>query len=81
MGFAIVGGTHDVGGGGSVVAAVCGRALAVGVRRPRGLPLVYHQVDGHLALQTADVAVAEVVAELVYLRKRPATVAVTRDAT
>ena len=29
--------------------------------------VVHHQVDGHLALQTADVPVAEVVAELVDL--------------
>jgi hypothetical protein len=65
-----VGGTHDVGGGGAVVRAVRRRArLAVGVGRPRRLPLVDHQVDGHLALQAADVAVAEVVAQLVYLRK------------
>lgn len=68
MGFG-VGGTHDVGGGGAVVAGVGrGAGLAVGVGRPRRLPLVDHQVDGHLALQTADVAVAEVVAQLVYLR-------------
>lgn len=64
-----VGGTHDIGGGGSVVAAVGGGArLAVGVGRARWLPLVDHQVYWHLALQAADVAVAEVVTQLVYLR-------------
>lgn len=47
--------------------AVGGGTFAVGVRRPRGLPLVDHQVDWHLALQAADVAVAEVVAQLVNL--------------
>lgn len=46
-----------------------GAGLAVGVRRPRRLPLVNHQVDGHLALQAADVAVAEVIAQLVYLQR------------
>lgn len=65
-----VGGTHDIGGGGAVVAAVRGGArLAVGVGRARRLPLVDHQVDRHLALQAADVAVAEVVTQLVYLDK------------
>lgn len=65
-----VGGTHDIGGGGAVVAAVRGGArLAVGVRRARRLPLVDHQVDRHLALQAADVAVAEVVTQLVYLHR------------
>lgn len=72
MGLAI-GGTHDVWGGGAVVAGVGGGArLAVGVGGARALPLVDHQVDGHLALQTADVAVAEVVAQLVYLRNNTA---------
>lgn len=65
-----VGGTHDIGGGGSVVAAVGGGArLAVGVGRARRLPLVDHQVYGHLALEAADVAVTEVVTQLVYLRR------------
>lgn len=44
-----------------------GAGLAVRVRGPRRLSLVDHQVDGHLALQAADVAVAEVVTQLVYL--------------
>lgn len=58
-----VGGTHDVRGGGAVVAAVRGGSrLAVGVRRPGRLPLVNHQVYRHLALEAADVAVAEVIA-------------------
>ena len=35
------------------------------------VPLVDHQVDGHLALQTADVTVAKVVAELVNLLSFP----------
>lgn len=74
MGFA-VGGTHDIGRRGSVVAGVGGGArLAVSVGRPRWLPLVDDQVDGHLALQAADVAVAEVVAQLVYLRRMTASV-------
>lgn len=47
-----------------------GPRLAVGVRRPRGLPLVDHQVDRHLAFQAADVAVAEVVAQLVHLQAK-----------
>ena len=38
-------------------------------RRARAVPLVYHEVDRHFALQTADVAVAEVIAEFVYLRE------------
>ena len=38
-------------------------------RRARAVPLVYHEVDRHFALQTADVAVAEVIAEFVYLQK------------
>lgn len=63
----LIGGTHDVGSGGAVVARVGGGALAVRVGRPRRLPLIDHQVYGHLALQAADVAVAEVVAQLVYL--------------
>ena len=37
------------------------------LRRLRALPVVDHQVDRHLALQAADVSVAEVVAELVNL--------------
>lgn len=70
MGFA-VGGTHDVGGGGAVVAGVGrGAGLAVGVGRPRGLPLVDHQVYRHLALQAADVAVTEVIAQLVHLHNQ-----------
>ena len=65
-----VGGTHDIGGRGAVVAAVRGGArLAVGVGRTGRLPLVDDQVDGHLALEAADVAVAEVVTQLVYLRR------------
>ena len=38
-------------------------------RRARAVPLVYHEVDRHFALQTADVAVAKVIAEFVYLKK------------
>ena len=38
-------------------------------RRARAVPLVYHEVNRHFALQTADVAVAEVIAEFVYLQK------------
>lgn len=69
------GGTHYVGGaravsvGGRVgVAAATALSVSGALARPRAVPLVDHQVDGHLALQTADVSVAEVVAELVHLR-------------
>lgn len=62
-----IGGTHDIGSAGSVVAAVgSGARLAVGVGRTGRLPLVDHQVYRHLALEAADVAVAEVVTQLVY---------------
>lgn len=64
----LVGGTHNVWRGGSVVAGVGGGArLAVRVGRTRALSLIDYQVDRHLALQAADVAVTEVVAQLVYL--------------
>jgi hypothetical protein len=56
-----------VGGGG---AGVMGARVVVGVAQvglAGTVPLVDHQVDGHLALQTADVAVAKVVAQLVNL--------------
>jgi hypothetical protein len=56
-----------VGGGG---AGVMGARVVVGVAQvglAGAVPLVDHQVDGHLALQTADVAVAKVVAQLVNL--------------
>jgi len=33
----------------------------------RALPIVDHEVDRHLALEAADVPVAEVVAQFVYL--------------
>lgn len=51
------------------------RSQQFGLARPgaaarRTVPLVYHQVDWHLALQTADVAVAEIVAQLVNLRTK-----------
>lgn len=46
-----------------------GAGLAICVRGPRRLPLVDHQVYGHLALQAADVAVTEVVTQLVYLQR------------
>lgn len=73
------GGTHYVGGASAVrvrrrVGVAAGAAaLAVrgAVARAAALPLVYHQVDGHLALQAADVPVAEVVAQLVHLEDRP----------
>lgn len=39
------------------------------VRLARAVPFVDHEVDGHLALEAADVAVAEVVAQLVDLRR------------
>ena len=34
------------------------------------LPLVYDKVDGHLALQTGDVSMTEVVTKLVYLKQK-----------
>ena len=49
------------GGGGAAQVVQVSSELAPAVR------VVHHQVDGHLALQTADVAVAEVVAQLVDL--------------
>lgn len=48
-----------------VTGAVRGRPVGVVVAvpiLPAPLPLVYHQVDRHLALQTGDVPVAKVVA-------------------
>lgn len=56
-----------VGGGG---AGVMSARVVVGIAQvgfTGAVPLVDHQVDGHLALQTADVTMAEVVAELVNL--------------
>ena len=59
--------THHVRSAGPVcvAGAVCcrpvGVVVAVAVLRAP-LPLVYHQVDGHLALQAGDVPVAKVVA-------------------
>lgn len=49
--------------------ALAAAARRAARRRARAVPLVYHEVDRHFALQTADVAVAEVIAEFVYLRK------------
>ena len=51
----------------ALAAAAAARSAAS--RRARAVPLVYHEVDRHFALQTADVAVAEVIAEFVYLQK------------
>ncbi len=45
-------------------------ALFGGARCAASLALVDHEVDGHLALQTADVTVAEVIAEFVHLAKK-----------
>lgn len=70
--------TYDVRRAGAVrvrrgISGAPGASVAVGGgaqnlgRLPR-VPLVYHQVDGHLALEAADVPVAEVVAELVHLK-------------
>lgn len=38
-------------------------------RRFRALSVVDHEVDRHFALQTADVPMAKVVAQLVYLER------------
>ena len=59
--------THHVRGACAigVTGAVRGRPVGVVVAvavLPAPLPLVYHQVDGHLALQAGDVPVAKVVA-------------------
>ena len=59
--------THHVRSAGPVcvAGAVCCRPVGVVVAvavLPAPLPLVYHQVDGHLALQAGDVPVAKVVA-------------------
>ena len=53
-------------------AGVMGTRVVVGVAQvgfAGSVPLVDHQVDGHLALQTADVTVAKVVAQLVNLKR------------
>lgn len=59
-----------VGSGG---AGVVSSRIVVGVAQvgfARAVPLVDHQVNGHLALQTADVTVAKVVAQLVNLHEK-----------
>ena len=58
-------GVTGVGGGGSGGARIVVGVAQVGLG---AVPLVDHQVDGHFALQAADVAVAEVVAQFVYLK-------------
>lgn len=66
-----VGGTHDIRGGRAVVAAIGGGPrLAVGVGGTSWFPLVDDQVYWHFAFEAADVAVAEVVTQLVYLVKK-----------
>lgn len=60
-----------VGRGGSGVMSVA--RVVVGVAQvgfAGAVPLVDDQVDGHLALQAADVTVAEIVAQLVNLLVR-----------
>ena len=56
-------GPHVVGQGGRGAAEV----VQVPPQVRSAVRVVHHQVDGHLALQAADVAVAEVVAEFVDL--------------
>ena len=65
--------THHIGSGGAVgVCGVCrgpahGPCVVVGVPRAQGLrlktplPLIYHQVYRHLAIQAGDVSVVEIV--------------------
>ena len=56
---------------GCVGAGVMGARVVVGVAQvgfAGSAPLVDPQIDGHLALQTADVTVAKVVAQLVNLK-------------
>jgi hypothetical protein len=72
---------RPAGPGRPAATAAAGRARAAGGRstaaalahcgagRAAAFPLVDHQVDGHLALQAADVPVAEVIAEFVYLKR------------
>ena len=53
-------------------AGVMGTRVVVGVAQvgfAGSVPLVDPQIDGHLALQTADVTVAKVVAQLVNLKR------------
>ena len=50
-----------------------GARVVVGVAQvgfAGSVPLVDPQIDGHLALQTADVTVAKVVAQLVNLKEK-----------
>ena len=68
-------GTYHVGGAGAVRVTGVGRRGPGGARVVVGVaeigfgavPLVDDQIDGHFALQAADVTVAEVVAQLVNL--------------
>ena len=48
-----------------IVVAVSRKAFSFGGRA--GFPLIDNQVDGHFTLQTADVPVTEIIAELVNL--------------
>lgn len=58
-------GRGDAGRTSTEAAAV---AVVVGVAQlGLGVPLVYHEVDGHLSLQAADVTLAEVVAQFMHL--------------
>ena len=61
--------TSDGPGGGTFAlpAAAAAAAAAGAARGPGAVPLVDDEVDGHLALETADVSVAEVIAEFVNL--------------
>lgn len=60
---AVAGTTHA----GARTAASVARAVVVVAQVGLGVALVDHQVDGHLSLQAADVALTEVVAQFVNL--------------
>ena len=67
--------THHVRSAGPVcvAGAVCCRPVGVVVAvavLPAPLPLVYHQVDGHLALQTTDITVTEIITKFMDLKKK-----------
>lgn len=71
-------GTHNVRRAGTIrmAGAVGGASGSVAVQTVtqlgwfRTLPIVDHQIDRHLALQAADIPMAKVVAELVYLKQK-----------
>lgn len=63
---AITGASHAGAGATAAVAGAVVVVADVGLR----VALIDHEVDGHLALQTADVTLAKVVAQFVNLRRK-----------